>query len=218
MILTDIKQIYPIFKWFKDNYSILNKATQVLLCGHSDRVSLFYNQDSSYYLLYGEITVDNIFSNWLNNKKVILSLPDIVLLHKCLKKNAIQLKYDDDTFALQFSDKEENIHDVVLKNINETDIHDKSKRVQSLMTTDIAFDSSRLAVEIFTPYENNGDLVFKHQEGYEKLIEHPSKKFICTQKEATYSISFSERYDNIRYVAINSYTEKIKLMQIFATI
>ena len=53
--LNDIKLIYPTFKWFKDNYSILNKATRVLLCGQSDVVKMYFNKDSDYYLLCGEI-------------------------------------------------------------------------------------------------------------------------------------------------------------------
>ena len=216
--LNDIKLIYPTFKWFKDNYSILNKATRVLLCGQSDVVKMYFNKDSDYYLLCGEITANNYFSNWLNGKNVWLSLSDILLLHKCLKKNAISIEYDDESFSLKFTDKEENTHDVKLVNIS--DISDVRRHIDvlSYLTTDIPFDESRLNSEIFTAYEKDGELIFKHEEGYEKILEHPSKKFIATQKNSTYSLSFSKIYGNIRYVSLNSYTENITLRQLFATI
>ena len=218
MILNDIKQTYPIFKWFKENYSILNKATQILLCGHPDKISLYYNKDSEYYLLYGEIVVDNVFSQWLNGKRVFLTLPDIVLLHKCLKKNVVNIDYDDDYFSLTFTNKEDLTHVIKLVDAGETDFCNKTERILSILSTTISFDATKLSSEILTPYEKDGELVFTHKEGYEKILEHPSKKFICTQKDATYSLSFSDRYENIRYVAVNSYTEKIKLTQLFATI
>ena len=219
MILNDIKQIYPTFKWFKENYSILNKATRVLLCGlNNENIQIYYNQDSPYYLLYGEITANNIFSQWLSGKKTFLSLDNIILLHKCLKKNVKKIEYDDHHLILEFDGKDNVTHVVDMITYNEDDFCFKTNKIKNLLTTNIEFDPIRLTSEIFTPYIQNGDLIFKHEDGYEKILEHPSKKFICTQKDATYSLSFSDVYKNIRYVAVNSYTEKIKLMQLFATI
>ncbi len=214
---TDIKTIYPTFKFFKDFYGILNRADECYLVGSDGSFDIFFSQDSQYYLLCGTIWEKNIFTEWLNGKTVTLKYDDIVLLHKCLKKNVLSIDYDDNKFILEYTNKDgETLISVI--NVSKPD-YNKTIVALDLMSYSADIDRKNIDVEIFTVFENNKELLFKHQDGYDKLIEYPSKKFLSHQKDGDYFIMYSDRLESgIRFVGVASSTEKITLKQIFATI
>lgn len=215
---TDIKTIYPTFKFFKDYYSILNRADEVYLFGSTDSsFDIYFSQDSQYYLLSGTIWEKNIFTEWLYCKTATLKYDDVVLLHKCLKKNVISIDFDDNEFILEYTDKEGN----TIKTTVSVSTPDYNKTITAvdLMYHSADIDRKNIDVEILSVFEKENEIVFKHQDGYDKLIEYPAKKFLSHQKDGTYFITYSDRLESgIRFVGINTSTEKITLKQIFATI
>jgi len=104
---------YDEFKFFKDIYTRLNQASNIMLRYNSDisdtdmngtiPVKVLYKKDS-YYILNGEIHIESDFTRWINeyHKTIRLDINMVKAIKTCLKKNVIEAKASDDNLKFIF--------------------------------------------------------------------------------------------------------------------
>lgn len=215
-VLTEIKTIYPEFKFFKDFYTTLGKSETMFLSGDSSGITFNY-PDDSFFAISAHVQTSSIFQKWLENKTVKLSLDNFQLLRKILKKSVKSIEYDDDTFRFNFtiSDVDASVSFSRYTGCISTKFHKMTEKIPSVLE----FDQEFLKQDILELHYSSGQISNKRFESSTKIIELPSKRLQALQKESRYYIGFSERDKNgFRTVLVKSQSESVRIEQVFLTI
>lgn len=221
MQLTDIKQVYPEFKAFKDVYTRLKIADSVRLSSSEGCINLDFAKESPFYRLYGKWEVDTELSKWIiSGASCEILLQDANLIAKCLKKNAKTVESDDNAFTFKFIFKflneEENERSVVLQNSGDCNV----------------FKSPFLSIEynevVMSPQIFEDDLIRLYQDGNTLttertdilILEVPRTSILSFQPKATeVTVRFTKNPEfDRKYVEVESTYEGLTLTQLFATI
>ena len=220
MEITDIKKVYPEFKFFKDIYTSINKAPAVV-CHVNDGKLVFEflgMNDAEFSLVYGKFTkIQTEFLKWLVSSDCTLQLnmDDVNLLAKCLKKNIQKITYDEENFSFYFLDKEGNSNKINFTKSSPSKL-EKINKINSMIKYSEELPEKFLSKDILVVYLKNNKIT--DDENYEKLLEIPSKKVESSLKNGKYQISYSDRIGISKYVKISCENEILRLSQIFATV
>lgn len=203
---------YDICKFFKSIYTQLNFAPEIYFKNNE----MIFNTGSSFYINSGKILAKNDFTNWLKNKNVLISVPDIVELGKVLKKNALEANSDNETFSIKFLTKEGNEKTIIFRN-NTGDIKqfEKLEKYENQLTNKETLPIEYFNDDILELFIKDGKLTTER--GQIKLVEIPTDK-IKQVKGGEYYIKYSEDKNGQRYVQITSKNDDLELSQLFATI
>lgn len=215
--ITDIKKVYPEFKSFKDVYTRLKVSEKVLFTSDNNKIILGFNEDSPFYRLYGEWDINTEFGNWIKNgKSVSMSIDNINLIAKCLKKNALSIDFDSDKFTFNFNDKDAN--NVTIDFINDSKMTTFKSPFKSIDFLEIELDTVLFEDDLIRIYRNN-DTLTTDKIG-ELLIEVPRTSLLSFQpKSEKVKIRFTKNSEVSRkYVEIETTYEGLTLTQLFATI
>lgn len=223
----DLKKAYPEFKYFKDAFTQLNMATEIVLLGEDGKMRAIFNTESDFYRFEGKFSGNTEFIRWLQGKAIKININDLKPIAKCLKKNVSSYSYDDDYFTFKYLDAESGeSENLILTDASDSELmkekiseYDSIKsRYADFMKADIPND--RLNKEIFEVFvDDSGNVNF---ESGDKLLEMPTYNIDVIQKknpEAKYSIEYSEKNDiGQRAVDIISESDNLSLRQLFITI
>lgn len=214
MIITDIKQIYPEFKMFKEMYTRLKVSSQIYFYNNNG-VSLEFAKDNAFYRLSGNLLKDSIFCTWIKSGcGALIDIEDINKIAKCLKKNVQSIEYDNTKFIFKFSDKDGNDNSIEIKNIS-MNTYTSPFRVIKYVERDV--DGLLFSDDLIRLYWDGNSVVTERKDVL--LLELPRTTVLVTQKDATYKVRFTENPEvDKKYVEIESSTDELKMTQIFATI
>lgn len=220
MEITDIKKVYPEFKFFKDIYTSINKTPDIIFHANNGKITfeLINGDDSQYSILYGSfLTISTEFLKWIitSDCKVTATLDDINILAKCLKKNAKTIMADDNTFTFNVITKDGESKSICFT--KEKDIPNlKVSNIIKQLKYSSELPNSFINKEILMVYLKDNKI--SDDENDEKLLEIPSKKVLSSLKNGKYTIKYSDRIGISKYVMISCTNESLCLNQIFATV
>lgn len=221
--ITESKQVYPEFKFFKSIYTTLNIAESIIMIPQKNNIFLLFSKDSQYYNLQGTLEGNTIFFNWLKTiDSCKITLSEINILGKCLKKNAISIEYEDKHyFSFKYIEKDTEIEKEIkiFNNLNENyslDIEKfKDDNFEFVYTLSDNFTKS----EICTVFRDNNEITTSRSK--DKIIEIPSARIKSIIKNGENKIFVSDRnIDGNRFIKIKSTNKDLNLSleQIFKTI
>lgn len=218
--ITDNKQVYSEFKYFKDIYTSLNKAPEIEFISKNgeESIHLIGGDDSSYFILIGKLYGETAFLSWLTSSDCIVhaKLEDINKLAKCLKKNTISYEATEVSFIYEMLDKDGNTQTITfIKKMYVPE--EKINFIQSKLAYSAKIPTEYLSHDICTISLNNDNKI-TNDENDRKILEIPSKKVLASLKDGEYDILYSDFIENRRYVAIRCKNKQLMLEQIFATI
>lgn len=224
--ITETKELYEEFKYFKNIYTKINLSKYIQLLGDKENDVVYINfvRDTVFSNLIGKLTGNTHFLNWLkeDNKSIIISLETINELSKTLKKNVVSVSYDDDEFIFKFNDKEDQARTVVIK-------RDTTKETERIIaafhTLIVKFDNDYklsddfLNSDILEVFHENGNIGRNRTK--DKVIEIPKARLNSYIKDEDLILKFSDKNEiGARFVSISSKSEKLglELVEIFQTI
>lgn len=226
MKITDLKEVYNEFKYFKGIYTKLNLSESIQFLGdqNDDSVHVIFVRNSSFSNLYGNIKGDTKFLSWLKDgeKSIHLQTEKIIELGKTLKKNVIEIEFDDEKFQFKYLDKDGKTIELTIKK----DTTAENKIIKNAFSNiKVDFDNSfelldeylkTDIIEVFNDNENISRIRTR-----DKIIEVPKDRVDSIIKGEKVFISFSLK-DEIgsRLVSLKSKSEDLglELVEIFKTI
>lgn len=226
MKITDLKEVYNEFKYFKGIYTKLNLSESIQFLGdqNDDSVHVIFVRNSSFSNLYGNIKGDTKFLSWLKDgeKSIHLQTEKIIELGKTLKKNVIEIEFDDEKFQFKYLDKDGKTIELTIKK----DTTAENKIIKDAFSNiKVDFDNSfelldeylkTDIIEVFNDNENISRIRTR-----DKIIEVPKDRVDSIIKGEKVFISFSLK-DEIgsRLVSLKSKSEDLglELVEIFKTI
>lgn len=213
MTISDEKEVYKEFKFFKNIYTKINFSPSIIFEGENGSVKMYFERTSKYSISYGELFGCSQFTKWLkdHSARVQIKTEDLVEIAKCLKKNAKLVEFTDEYFKFEFLTKDETLKTVVLNKLDKTNIIKKVDFDFSFEITNEFFTS-----EIFEIFFNGVKII--DQKTPEKIFEYPIGKVNSIIKGCNATIHFTKMIDDQRYVEISSGNEDLKLIQRFLTI
>ena len=229
MEITELKEVYPEFKFWKDRYTSINKSSDIIIAGSGvkDTVTIIFSTPEDYYYLEGTIRGNSKFIDWLNedNKIVKVSMDALNQIRSALKKNVYKIEYDNESFNFYFKSKEtEEDITISIKNTKNDEfkkIIDKGNLLKSRLTQKYELKKSFLNDNLFEVFLKDNTIV--DEKTTNKVLEIPSNKLQPIQKaeDTIYNICISERdaFDQ-RLVSVESSSDSsgISFTQIFNTI
>lgn len=221
-----LKDVYEEFKYFKGIYTKINLANSIQLIGSKEenRVNIIFVRDSSFSHLFGQLKGETQFLNWIKdgNKTVHLLMSDIISLGKILKKNVVEISFDDKIFIFNYIDSENNSKSLVI----EKDSEEESKIIKkAFFDLEYKFNKKEEIpedflksdiIEIFKDGENISKVRNK-----DKIIEIPKARLNSLIKDEKVFIEYSGKDDiGSRLVSLSSSSEKLglELHETFRTI
>lgn len=216
--ITDVKEVHAEFKYFKNIYTKINISDKIQFKGNDTEncVDMVFIRDSKFSNLIGRLSGDTYFLSWLkeSNKIVELTLEDINLIQKTLKKNVIKIEYDERYFSFNFKDKEENEHEIIVE------VLDRGISFNVInFKNELEIPASYLASDIVQVFNNNGEI--SETRTKDKIIEIPRDRINSIIKDTPLRIKFTEKtIDGSRYVSLSSKNDilGLQLEEIFKTI
>lgn len=203
---------YDICKFFKSIYTQLNFAPEIYFKDNE----MIFNTGSSFYINSGKLLAENDFTDWLKNKNVLISVPDIVELGKVLKKNALEAIFDNDTFSVKFLTKEGNEKTITFKNdTGDIKQFEKLEKYENQLVNEEVLPVEYFNNDILELFIKDDKLTTERSQI--KLVEIPTDK-IEQVKGGEYHIKYSEDKNGQRYVQITSKNNDLELSQLFITI
>lgn len=202
------KEAYEIFKFFKDTYTKINCAEEVLIFSSLD-ILLSGCKNEDFFILTGKILVENTLFRFLKANKYSLriNVNDLGKIAKCLKKEINYIMISDNTVHFVFADNDIEINLLSDDNLNSDRII-KLNSIKKVLPANKTL-LTNIDSEVITFFENN-DLE-------KKVIEIPRSRVLSIQKNCDVYIRYSTS-TLPHYVGISSATPLLELEQIFATI
>ena len=237
----DSKLVYPEFKFFKENYVLMNKinAEYIYLSGKisdSDKlldeisneryISIYFSGVSIFYKMYGKMKISTEFHKWLSDKVVRISTLDFKILGNVLKKNTIDVVLDDSSATFKYLDTDGNEQKIVLEDLSEchTEFDDGYGFLNNCdfikETDSISLIERNESVVLFL--DEDGKVITDKTD--DKLLETPFgslKSAVVYNPESKLSTLYSDRNDDgSRYVLVvcRKSDNSIELSQLFLTI
>lgn len=217
-IITEAKEVHAEFKYFKTIYTKINISESIKFIGNSEEncIDMVFVRDSKFSSLIGRLTGDTQFLSWLkeNNKCVELTLEDINMIQKTLKKNVIKIEFDDGYFSFNFKDKEEQEHEIIIGTI---------EKPNQLLTVDFndeyEIPAEYLKSDIFQVFNTESGISAERSK--DKIIEIPRDRINSLIKDTPLRIKFTKKtIDGSRYVSLISINNELglQLEEIYKTI
>lgn len=226
MKITDLKEVYNEFKYFKGIYTKLNLSESIQFLGdqNDDSVHVIFVRNSSFSNLYGNIKGNTKFLSWLKDdeKSIHLQTEKIIELGKTLKKNVIEIEFDDEKFQFKYLDKDGNITELTIKKDTTAEnkiIKDAFSNIKVNFDNSFELSEEYLKTDIIEVFNDNENI--SRIRTKDKIIEIPKDRVDSIIKGEKVFISFSLK-DEIgsRLVSLKSKSEDLglELVEIFKTI
>jgi len=211
------KDIFKIIKYFKSIYTSINNEDEIYISNN-----IFLYKPNPFYIIYGKLQDDsNAFSEWIKEKSTVIKMSEINNLRACLKKDVISVQPSENSFSLNYTDKDmKNIFFICTNEINKNyqRVIDKIKDINSKFVKEFSIDDILLEDELFTIYLGEENEITSKPTN-DKIIEIPSKRILSIQKNSKKLLKISNKdQDGKRFVQLSSITELLEICQIFATI
>lgn len=242
MILTDIKQVYLEFQFWKKIYTTLNRAEEMLIypadVPTESYVNVIFNS-TRFYKFFGKIYGDNTFVKWINSGHTIkMNLTDLKEIKSALKKNCVSIETTETSFKYTYNvstdDGEKEVSNI-FTDVSDSDITKNFiSDIKNYVVTEHIIQNDELtgildkdAKSVFiSVIMKDGKLVSTKSEGSETILEIPRSKALssnvpCSSKDDTFTgaISYTDRdLEDHRLVSITTKSDLLELTQTFKTI
>jgi hypothetical protein len=210
------KEAYEVVKLFKEVYTSLNNSNEIYL-----HKNVIYYPKEEFYIMYGKLKSDNVFTEWSKDKDILLKLEDIDVLRKALKKNVLSLDVTNECLTVRYTDKDNN--EIIFNCENKIiekyqDVITKVEEIENRLEKRFDITQDYFDEEIILLFEDvEGNMTAERNDN--KIIEIASKRVKSYIRNSFYSLDYSLRDENKRrYVSLNSENDFLKLSQIFVTI
>lgn len=211
------KSFVEVFKYIKDINTSINHFGEITCVGNGNEIELYF-EANSFYILYATLKGSNAFIDWGKDKQFAFPLETLKTISKCLKKNMLAIEYDDTTFSFCVSENEEETK-INLEVITETP-ENKNKKEKILKELNKNKDVSVALLEndLFQLFLDSNNEV-SEEATEDKLVEIPTKKILSATKNCSrFTVSYSEKVGDFRYVSLESENDLIKMNEILAVI
>lgn len=222
---TDAKVIYPEFKYFKNIYTTINIADSVTFFPYDHKIYMIFSKDSPYYILTGSLKQNSIFTKWIRTvNSVTMNLSQINILAKTLKKNAVEISFENENFfKFTYLEKDSgNQTEIILNNDTTFNKEDVINNYINLnFTEEHELSDSFINNEICIIYKNSEGKITSDRTK-DKVIEIPSARIRSLIKNGKNKVHICERniLKGSRLIVIESNNDDLNLTlrQVFNTI